>query len=195
MAHAKDLTHILPALLASTSEVAAMSAKFNFEVVPLAEVPWNGRISLSKRRGFVVLVVDDERIIADTLSLILSKSGYEVLTAYDGMGALKLAAEVVPNLLIADVVMPEMTGIELASILIRKHPECQVLLFSGQAANLDLPEKAGASGHDFRLLTKPVPPLDMLRHVSDCLEASTMMVGAVAKDSFHADIDSATSSP
>jgi CheY-like chemotaxis protein len=172
-----------------------MSAKFNFEVVPLAEVPWNGRISLSERRGAVVLVVDDERIIADTLSLILSKNGYEVLTAYDGAGALKLAAEIVPDILIADVVMPEMTGIELATILVREHPGCQVLLFSGQAATMNLLEKAGASGHEFRLLTKPVPPLDMLCYVSDCLETSAVMVGAAAKDSLPVDVDPAMGSP
>ena len=59
-----------------------------------------------------VLVVDDERVIADTLSAILSKHGFAVMTAYSGATALDLARVTPPDLLISDVAMPEMNGIE-----------------------------------------------------------------------------------
>ncbi|HEY6375818.1 MAG TPA: response regulator [Edaphobacter sp.] len=118
----------------------------------------------------MVLVVDDERIIADTLSMILSNSGFDVLTAYDGMKALELARAAPPALLITDVMMPGMTGIELAIMLVEAVPDCKVLLFSGQASTVDLLAAAHDMGHDFELLTKPVHPTDMLRRVSECFD-------------------------
>jgi CheY-like chemotaxis protein len=61
-----------------------------------------------------ILVVDDEKRIADTLALILRSKGYVVQAAYDGMQAYEICRTVIPRLLISDVVMPEMNGIELA---------------------------------------------------------------------------------
>ena len=118
----------------------------------------------------VVLIVDDERVIADTLSIILSRSGFSTMTAYDGESALEHARTVHPDVLISDVVMPEMTGVELAIAVTETVPGCKVLLFSGQAATVDLLEKARHRGHDFTILTKPVHPTDMLRRISECLE-------------------------
>jgi len=117
-----------------------------------------------------VLIVDDEKVIADTLSIILSNSGFSTMTAYDGITALELARAVTPDLLITDVVMPGMTGVELAIIVKQTIPGCKVLLFSGQAATVDLLEKARHDGHDFTTLTKPIHPTDMLRRISECLE-------------------------
>src|SRR5215472_12265519 len=105
-----------------------MSAKLNIEVVPLSEIKREGPVSKP-----VVLVVDDEKVIADTLSVILTQSGFIALTAYDGEGALELARTCSPNLLLTDVMMPGMTGIELAITLTQADPKCKVLLFSGQA--------------------------------------------------------------
>ena len=110
----------------------------------------------------VVLIVDDERVIADTLSIILSRSGFSTMTAYDGESALEHDRTVHPDVLISDVVMPEMTGVELAIAVTETVPGCKVLLFSGQATTVDLLEKARHRGHDFTILTKPVHPTDML---------------------------------
>jgi DNA-binding response OmpR family regulator len=147
-----------------------MSRLLKREIVSLAEVPWNDSICFPERRDPMVLVVDDERIITDTLSMILSKSGYNVLTAYDGMKALELARAIPPALLITDVMMPGMTGIELAIMLLSVVTDCKVLLFSGQAATVDLLAAARDIGHDFAILTKPVHPTDMLRRVSECFD-------------------------
>ena len=118
----------------------------------------------------VVLIVDDERVIADTLSIILSRSGFSTMTAYDGESALELARAVHPDLLISEVAMPAMTGVELAIAVTETVPGCKVLLFSGQATTVDLLEKARHRGHDFTILTKPVHPTEMLRRISECLE-------------------------
>jgi len=146
-----------------------MSPKLKFEVIPLAEVPKEGASTLSGKRKPVVLVVDDERVIADTLSMILSKSGFSTITAYDGTTALELARTAAPELLISDVVMPGMSGIDLAIAVTQTIPGCKVLLFSGQAATVDLLEEARNAGHHFTTLSKPIHPTDMLRRISECL--------------------------
>ena len=109
-----------------------------------------------------VLVVDDERVIADTLAIILNQHGFDASAVYTGMEAVERARSVKPELVISDVIMPDMNGIE-AAIHIRKFlPDCKILLFSGQAATADLLESARAQGHEFEILAKPVHPQDLL---------------------------------
>jgi CheY-like chemotaxis protein len=150
-----------------------MSPSLNFEVVPLSKVPKEDVVALPRRTKPLVLVVDDERVITDTLSIILSKSGFATLTAYDGASGLELAGEHSPDLLISDVMMPGMTGVELAITVRQTIPGCKILLFSGQAATVDLLEEARAAGHNFITLTKPVHPTDMLKRISECLGIKT----------------------
>jgi CheY-like chemotaxis protein len=145
-----------------------MSLKLNFQVVSLAEVP--RKEPISPREPRLVLVVDDEKVIADTLSAILKNSGFAVMTAYDGEAALALASVVPPDLLITDVAMPGMNGIDLAIALSQLIPDCKILLFSGQASTIDLLDSARHQGHHFNLLTKPIHPTDMLKRISDCLK-------------------------
>lgn len=145
-----------------------MSTDAKFEVVPLAEVPKED-VDVSREEPPVVLVVDDERIIADSLSKILSKSGFSSVAAYDGVSALEVAKRIRPKLLISDVVMPLMTGVQLAIAVTQMNPECKVLLFSGQSATVDVLGKAREDGYDFTALEKPIHPTDMLRRVSECL--------------------------
>jgi CheY-like chemotaxis protein len=148
-----------------------MTPKTKFAIVPLAEVPKTDVTSLKSRP--IILIVDDEKVIADTLSIILSKSGFDTYAAYDGPSALALALEIAPHLLISDVVMPGMSGIDLAISLSSTLPECKVLLFSGQAATVDLLEQARHSGHNFTALTKPIHPTDLLKRISECLPLQT----------------------
>lgn len=109
-----------------------------------------------------VLVVDDERVIADTLAIILNQHGFDAAAVYTGSAAVEKAKTAHPDLIISDVIMPDMNGIE-AAIHIRKFlPSCKILLFSGQAATADLLESARAQGHEFEILAKPVHPADLL---------------------------------
>jgi DNA-binding response OmpR family regulator len=110
----------------------------------------------------VAFVVDDERVIADTLAMILNGAGFRALPFSDPLDALAAASTEPPNLLITDVVMPNMNGIQLAIRFRETYPECKVLLFSGQAATGDLLERARQQGHDFDILAKPVHPKDLL---------------------------------
>ena len=109
-----------------------------------------------------VLVADDERVIADTLAIILNQSGFEATAVYTGEKAVETAKTLRPDMLISDVIMTGMTGIEAAIITRSKLPKCKILLFSGQAATADLLEKARTQGHEFEILAKPVHPQDLL---------------------------------
>jgi CheY-like chemotaxis protein len=150
-------------------EVSPMSPEFSFPVVPLEEVAREDVVVLPIKDAPVILIVDDEKVIADTLSIILTHAGFITMTAYDGETALRIAKAITPALLISDVVMPGITGVELAILLTESIPNLKVLLFSGQASTVDLLDKARHSGHHFTALTKPVHPTDMLRRISECL--------------------------
>ena len=109
-----------------------------------------------------VLVADDEQVIANTLAIILNQAGFEARAVYSGENALESIETFSPNMLISDVIMTGMTGIEAAIQIREKLPQCKILLFSGQAATADLLEKARSQGHEFEILAKPVHPTDLL---------------------------------
>lgn len=109
-----------------------------------------------------VLVADDEQVIANTLAIILNQAGFEAKAVYSGESAVESIDAFQPNMLISDVIMTGMTGIEAAIKIREKLPTCKILLFSGQAATADLLEKARAQGHEFEILAKPVHPTDLL---------------------------------
>lgn len=109
-----------------------------------------------------VLVVDDEKVIADTLAKILDLNGYDASAVYTGAAAVEAARTQQPELVISDVIMPDMNGIQAAIRIRAVLPGCKILLFSGQAATADLLENARAEGHEFEILAKPVHPADLL---------------------------------
>ena len=109
-----------------------------------------------------VLVADDEQVIANTLAIILNQAGFEARAVYSGEDALEALDSFQPDMLITDVIMTGITGIEAAIATRQKRPKCKVLLFSGQAATASLLEKARHEGHEFEVLTKPVHPTDLL---------------------------------
>ena len=112
-----------------------------------------------------ILVVDDERIIADTLAMILNQSGFEARAVYSGENALETASSFEPHMLITDVIMADLNGIDAAIRMREIFPLIKILLFSGQAATADLLEKARAQGYEFDILAKPVQPQDLLNRV------------------------------
>ena len=79
--------------------------------------------------------------------------------------ALAAARAKSPDLLISDVEMPRLSGIDLAIRIKALYPACKILLFSGQPSNLDLLDSARAQGHDFDLFLKPIPPPELLAEI------------------------------
>ena len=153
--------------------------KVNIEVVPLSEVPAEAIDVLQKANADVhqqtkaplILIVDDEPLIADTLSAILQLHGFATTTAYDGLSALKMARRFFPSLLITDVAMPGMNGVELARAVTQMRPECGVILFSAHASSVELVREQCKLGPKLLFLQKPVHPEVMVMRVSDLLTA------------------------
>src|SRR4029077_10211787 len=116
-----------------------------------------------------VLVVDDAKIVADTLAQILNRSGFQAVAAYSGEQALQLASVQHFDHLVSDVVMDGMNGIEAAISICCLLPKCTVLLMSGNNDTAQLLREAEGRGHWFDILAKPFHPLaviDQLRNLS-----------------------------
>ncbi len=109
-----------------------------------------------------VLVIDDEKRLADTLVMILRTAGHDAAAAYDGKAALQEAEVFQPNCVICDVIMPGVNGIETCAKIQEKNPGCHIFLSSGQAVASQLIDDARAKGHAWELLAKPVQPAELL---------------------------------
>ena len=110
----------------------------------------------------IALVVDDEHIIADTIAQILEMKGFEAVPLYSGRAALQRAWAQCPNVVITDVVMPDLDGIETAKRLLEYCPAAKILLISGQAATTEMMAKARFDGFNFEMLAKPLHPEELL---------------------------------
>ena len=121
----------------------------------------------------LVFVVHDEPIIASTIAMILSHYGLSAQSFTRPLLALQAARSMAPNLLVSDVVMPQLSGVELAIQVTEHCPDCKVLLLSGQVYSAEY-ELALARG--FALLTKPVHPTDLLKQIQTMIEVTPAIV-------------------
>jgi len=122
---------------------------------PLAPKPGNG----AKHR---ILVVDDEKPIADSLVFLLNHEGFMATAAYSGEEAQRSAAGNPVHLLISDVMMPGVNGVESAIQICKVSPACKVILFSGHEDAPALVERAKGEGYNFELIQKPLHPQELL---------------------------------
>jgi DNA-binding response OmpR family regulator len=118
----------------------------------------NGRLRAKPR----VLIVDDEEVISDTLAMILNQAGFEARAVYSGETALETAQTFEPDVLISDVIMPGISGIETAIRLRRLLPSSKIFLVSGRTTPANMLEEAQAQGYEFETLDKPVHPSNLL---------------------------------
>jgi CheY-like chemotaxis protein len=112
-----------------------------------------------------ILVVDDEALIADTIVQILNRNGFIAEAAYSGAEAIEAAKRCCPELVLSDVLMPYVDGVEAAIAIREICPETRIVLFSGQAATVEILARARARGHDFELLPKPIHPTQLIKHL------------------------------
>ena len=83
-----------------------------------------------------ILIVDDEPLFADYLDLVLTKEGYEIAMAIDGKEGIKIFESIIPDLVITDIVMPDMEGVEFIRILLKKRKNLPVIAMSGNATGI-----------------------------------------------------------
>jgi DNA-binding NtrC family response regulator len=111
-----------------------------------------------------IIVVDDEPVIADTLVNILNGEGHQAIAASNGKSAIEWAQRFAPEIVVTDVVMPGLDGVDTAKAILKQLPNCRIILFSGQAASRDVVAKAREEGYSFEVLAKPIDP-DVLLNV------------------------------
>jgi CheY-like chemotaxis protein len=127
-----------------------------------------------------IIVVDDEPVIADTLVNILRGEGHDAFAVSNGESAINLTnlmRPVQPDVLVTDVIMPGMNGVETAKKMVKLVPTCRIILFSGQAASTDLISKAEAEGYSFEILAKPINPNILLATIN---RGQAKVTGSVA---------------
>jgi DNA-binding NtrC family response regulator len=113
-----------------------------------------------------VLVIDDEADIADSLTDILILHGYDAVAFHDGPSAIESARDHCPSIVVSDVIMPKLNGVDTVAAIHEFCPEVRILLLSGQALTTDIMEKARASGHEYEILPKPIHPYLLLKKIS-----------------------------
>jgi DNA-binding NtrC family response regulator len=119
------------------------------------------RTNIGEKRR--VLVVDDENLIADSVAAILNRNGYAAISRYSGEEAIQSIHERCPDIIVSDVVMPDLNGIQLAKAVRSMCPNARIVLFSGNVDTASLLDDASLEGHVFEILAKPVHPLQLLK--------------------------------
>jgi CheY-like chemotaxis protein len=112
-----------------------------------------------------ILVVDDEPLIADTIVQILNRNGFIATAAYGGREAIDTARRTNPELILSDVLMPHVDGVEAAITIQKFLPATRIVLFSGQAATVEILARARTRGYQFELLAKPLHPTQLIKHL------------------------------
>ena len=140
---------------------------------------------------FRVLIVDDESSVADSLALVFASQGYDARAAYSAEQAAEIISQWEPKLVILDVVLPGMNGIDFAIQLKASCPACRVLLFSGQQDSTVLLERALVKGYEFTILAKPVHPKFFLEEAARLATAGLAKAAKPqsASDNGHAALD------
>ncbi len=113
-----------------------------------------------------VFVVDDDPGTASNIAAILNAAGFQATAFTDAEKAMQAAESCCPSVLISDVVMPQMNGIQLAIKFKAACPTCKILLFSGNASANSLMEVATEQGHAFTLMSKLILPEDLVAAVA-----------------------------
>ena len=124
-----------------------------------------------------VLVVDDEKNIVQLARLYLNKEGYEVESAYDGLEALKKAKSVRPDLIILDLMMPEMDGLEVCREL-RKTSNVPIIMLTAKGDDIDRIVGLEIGADDY--MTKPFNPRELVARVKAVLRRTAQDAPAQA---------------
>jgi CheY-like chemotaxis protein len=102
------------------------------------------RRARSQRR---ILVVDDEVTNRELVSEMLACEGYDVVTAQDGLDVLTQLAVALPDLIVSDLRMPEMSGVEFLSIVRQRHPTIPLVVISGEFEGNEVPPGVPADAY------------------------------------------------
>jgi CheY-like chemotaxis protein len=120
-----------------------------------------------------ILVVDDDPLVAQTLTLIFHRHGFDAVTAYDADQALSAVRQTPPDLVLCDIDMPGRDGIALMRDLTREVPDCPILVLTGFYASLNrVRDFTSTLPQQVSVITKPCQPTDLLRHAGELLKTA-----------------------
>lgn len=117
-----------------------------------------------------ILIADDDKEICDLLEIYINNEGYEVIKAYNGQQAYDLFLKEDPNLLILDVMMPRMDGLEVVK-LIREESQVPILMLSAKTRDVDKIRGLARGADDY--VVKPFNPLEVVARVKSLLRRSS----------------------
>ena len=120
-------------------------------------------------KDYTILVVDDEEDIIELLSYNLKKEGFKVHTASDGKMAIKKAKEIIPDLILLDVMMPEMDGIETCGEIRAEETLASTLIAFLTARGEDYSQIAGFDAGADDYITKPIKPKVLISRINALL--------------------------
>lgn len=124
-----------------------------------------------------ILVVDDDKEIVNAIDIYLSKEGYNILKAYDGMEALKIVEKNDNiHLILLDIMMPKLDGISTANF-IRKDKSIPIIMLSAKSEDYD--KIAGLNNGADDYITKPFNPLELIARVNSQIRRYTHL-GSIA---------------
>jgi DNA-binding response OmpR family regulator len=126
-----------------------------------------------------ILVVDDDKAIADSTAIYLKNEGYDVLTAKDGMDALEMLENHSVHLVILDIMMPRMDGIA-ATLKIREQRNIPIIMLTAKSEDADKVMGLGVGADDY--VTKPFSPLELIARVKSALRRYTHLGGSTAEE-------------
>ena len=122
-----------------------------------------------------VLIVDDEAYIVTSLEFVMKSAGFEVGVAFDGEEALAKVAEMVPDLVILDVMMPKLDGFQVCET-IRANPlwkSVRIIMLTAKGRDAERNKGMSLGADDF--LTKPFSTRDILKRAQEILEVERVV--------------------
>ncbi|HEQ0840247.1 TPA: response regulator transcription factor [Streptococcus pyogenes] len=126
-----------------------------------------------------ILIVDDEKPISDIIKFNLTKEGYDIVTAFDGREAVTIFEEERPDLIILDLMLPELDGLEVAKE-IRKTSHVPIIMLSAKDSEFDKVIGLEIGADDY--VTKPFSNRELLARVKAHLRRTETIETAVAEE-------------
>ncbi len=118
-----------------------------------------------------ILIVEDEKTLNEAYQMILKRKGYDVYTAYDGKEAIEITKDIEPDLILLDLRMPKMSGLDFLKQynIVNKHPNVKVVVFSNMDTKEDIDE-AYELGANKYMLKAWASPQELLKLVDEVLK-------------------------
>ncbi|UQF38035.1 response regulator YycF [Vagococcus lutrae] len=126
-----------------------------------------------------ILVVDDEKPISDIVKFNLSKEGYDVYTAYDGEEAIEQAEEVVPDLILLDLMLPKIDGLEVCRQIRKKH-DMPIIMVTAKDSEIDKVLGLELGADDY--VTKPFSNRELIARIKANLRRQGAAVASAEEE-------------